>query len=253
MSVPDDALAAEAEAVLPIVNAVHALWEKGVASAADLAGAYILAACAWRRPRQWLAGSLKGGPIVARDRDAPPPRSIALGAVPALLEALGGEQFLRKKLGPGAELTVFGIFNEGALGALKGNTGDYINRCMAFWCAGQRPCQLLFRVPSPMQVLRQQASGERVVTVFITREDLSRRHMAKLVYMDGGQHHSKDPLEFTLHDLKHMEHFVHPETHLEQVVQRLDSIDYTFLSLARARARSVSLHSPSPSPSLSSD
>ena len=99
--------------MLPIVTAVHALWEKGVASAADLAGAYMLAACAWRRARQWLEGSLKGGPIVARDRDAPPSRSIALGAVPALLEAMGGEQFLRKKLGPGAELTVFGIFNEG--------------------------------------------------------------------------------------------------------------------------------------------
>ena len=210
------ALAAEAEALLPIVTAAHVLWEQGEASAADLAGAYILAACAWRRPRQWLAGPLKDGPMIARGQDTSPPRSLALAAVPALLEALGGEPFLRKKLGQGVELTVFGLFNEGALN-LKGNTGNYINRCMALWSAGQRPCRLLFRVPSPMQVLRQQAAGERVVTMFITRDDLGRRHTAKLVYMDGGHHHSKDPLEFTLHDLKHMEHFVHPDTHLEQV------------------------------------
>ena len=42
MRVPD-ALAAEAEAVLPIVTAVHALWEKGVASAP-----YILASAGSR-------------------------------------------------------------------------------------------------------------------------------------------------------------------------------------------------------------
>ena len=85
------------------------------------------------------------------------------------------------------------------------------------WCAGKRPCVLLFRVPSPMEVLRQQAAGERVVTLFLTRAELSRRHSSQLVYMQGGQSHSKDPLEFTLHDLKHMEHFVNPDTHLEQV------------------------------------
>jgi hypothetical protein len=139
-----------------------------------------------------------------------------LNSVPVLLEAMGGEDFLLKRLGPG-KLTVFRIFNEGTLGALKKNTGDYINHCMSMWCAGKRPCVLLFRVPSPMEVLRQQAAGERVVTLFLTRAELSRRHSSQLVYMQGGQSHSKDPLEFTLHDLKHMEHFVNPDTHLEQV------------------------------------
>ena len=76
---------------------------------------------------------------------------------------------------------------------------------------------LLFRIPSPMEVLRQQAAGERVVTLFLGREQLSRRHDAALVYMQGEQSHSKDPLEFLLHDLKHMENFVDPATYFEQV------------------------------------
>ena len=208
-------LAAEADAVLPIIEAVHALWARGEASAADLTGAYILAACAWRRPRAWLTGRRKDGPIIAKNAEELPPL-LELNLVPVLLEAMGGEDFLLKRLGPG-KLTVFRIFNEGTLGALKKNTGDYINLCMSMWCAGKRPCVLLFRVPSPMEVLRQQAAGERVVTLFLTRDELSRRHSSQLVYMEGGQSHSKDPLEFTLHDLKHMEHFVNPETHLEQV------------------------------------
>ena len=62
-----------------------------------------------------------------------------------------------------------------------------------------------------------QANGERVVTIFITQSELGSEHRSKLVYMDGEKEHSKDPLEFTLHDLKHMELFCDPQSHLEQV------------------------------------
>ena len=209
-------LAAEAQAIVPIVQAVHVLWRTGAVSDADLVGAYILAACAWRRPRAWLVGRLKPRPIAAAEGSEAPP-SMPLTTVPALLELCGGTTFIEKKLGPGGETTLFRIFNEGVLGGLKGNKDNYINCCMASWFAGLRPCRLLFHVPSPMEVLRQQAAGERVVTLFLTLDELSRRHTAQLVYMEGGHSHTRDPLEFTLHDLKHMEHFVNPHTHLEQV------------------------------------
>ena len=137
-------LAAEADAVLPIIEAVHALWARGEASAADLTGAYILAACAWRRPRAWLTGRRKDGPIIAKNAEELPPL-LELNLVPVLLEAMGGEDFLLKRLGPG-KLTVFRIFNEGTLGALKKNTGDYINHCMSMWCVGKLQQQQQQRV-----------------------------------------------------------------------------------------------------------
>jgi hypothetical protein len=75
----------------------------------------------------------------------------------------------------------------------------------------------LIVICSPMEVLRMQSSGTRVVTLFTTRKELSSMHISQLYYMEGMQNHAKDPLEFLLHDLKHMENFVDPNCHLEQV------------------------------------
>ena len=62
-----------------------------------------------------------------------------------------------------------------------------------------------------------QANGHRVVTMFLSREELSRCHVAPLKYMSGSRLHSRDPCSFLLHDLAHMEHFCDKDTHLEQV------------------------------------
>lgn len=56
-----------------------------------------------------------------------------------------------------------------------------------------------------------------MLTLFRTLEELSALHSARLVYMTGAAEHRKDALEFLLHDMKHMEHFVDPITHREQV------------------------------------
>lgn len=63
----------------------------------------------------------------------------------------------------------------------------------------------------------QQARGERVVTMFLSIDELSRCHVSKLRYMTGSQEHARDPLEFLLHDIRHMEHFVLADTYWEQV------------------------------------
>jgi hypothetical protein len=72
-------------------------------------------------------------------------------------------------------------------------------------------------VCSPMEVLRMQSNGTRVVTMFTTKEELSTMHISPLYYMEGMQNHAKDPLEFLIHDLKHMENFVDCNCHREQV------------------------------------
>jgi len=209
-------LTSEADLVFPIISSVHELWERKEISSADLVGAFIIIVCAFRRPKAWLSGKLSQ-PVLNSEDFKLCPESMRLSAVPSLLEVAGGLAYLSKKLGGVEDISIHRVFNECAFSGIKKNTDEYINRCMSFWFAGKRPFVLLFRIPSPMEVLRQQAAGERVVTLFMTREQLGRRHEAALVYMEGDQRHSKDPLEFLLHDLKHMENFVDPSTHYEQV------------------------------------
>lgn len=80
-----------------------------------------------------------------------------------------------------------------------------------------RPFKLMFTIPSPMDVLRQQATGARVLTLFRTHNELSTTHKAMLYYMDGMQNHQKDSLEFLIHDMTHMEHYINDDIFLEQV------------------------------------
>lgn len=56
-----------------------------------------------------------------------------------------------------------------------------------------------------------------MLTMFRNKDELSTLHSARLVYMAGAAEHHKDALEFLLHDMKHMEHFMDPTTHIEQV------------------------------------
>jgi hypothetical protein len=74
----------------------------------------------------------------------------------------------------------------------------------------------MHEIPTPMQVLKQQANGERVVTLFLNKSELLSKHVSKLNYMAGEIEHPRDALEFLLHDLKHMEHFINEEIYEEQ-------------------------------------
>jgi hypothetical protein len=114
-------------------------------------------------------------------------------------------------------LTVQDIFNELQLTGVKHNkNGCCVNTTMVQWGLGNRPFVVMSVVPSPMEVLRQQAFGTRVVTVFLTEAELQVAHSSQLMYMHGAPTHSRDAFEFTLHDLKHMEHFCDEDSHLEQ-------------------------------------
>ncbi len=94
-----------------------------------------------------------------------------------------------------------------------------INVCMYEWLLGRRPCMLTIdRIPNPMEVLRMQAVGTRVVTMFTNIDNLTKEHVSVLAYMSGGKEHARDSLDFLCHDLVHMELFVNSNgTYVEQV------------------------------------
>lgn len=70
------------------------------------------------------------------------------------------------------------------------------------WADGARPVDLLFRVPTPRELLRLQARGRRCVSLL---DD----DVATAPHADG--------LAFAVHDLCHLEKFVDPAHHVEQV------------------------------------
>ena len=88
---------------------------------------------------------------------------------------------------------------------------------MINWSQCKRPFVLMHEIPNPLQVLQQQANGERVLTLFLTKEELLSKHVSKLNYMAGEIQHPRDAFEFLTHDMKHMEHFINEETYEEQI------------------------------------
>lgn len=207
-----------ASIVSPFLAQCLELWRHGSLKPYDLVGIYLLSLLSIRRPRSWCTGRL-ASEIATRSSIAAAGTSL-IRDYPTLLAWLH-PQYLCKKLGMLAsdidQLTVVDLFNQLRFNNVKENSNNYVNKCIVGWCLGSMPFQLMFYVPSSMEVLHQQSIGERVITIFTTEEELSRTHVSKLTYMSGNRCHERDPLEFALHDMKHMEHFVAADTHLEQV------------------------------------
>ncbi len=72
---------------------------------------------------------------------------------------------------------------------------DRIRRSLLKWHHKQYPLLLLFHIPTPLELLRLQAQGQRVVTVFLQQSEWRT------------EHHGKNPWDFTVHDLIHADHF----------------------------------------------
>jgi hypothetical protein len=72
---------------------------------------------------------------------------------------------------------------------------DRIRRALYQWSHGRYPLLRFKTIPTPFELLKVQATGKRVVTVFSQQEEWSK------TYGD------KNAFEFVLHDLVHAEHF----------------------------------------------
>lgn len=224
----DDLLKIEAAKVEPTMRHCAILQQSGHMSASDMAGVFVLSYLGLRRPNAWSNGKLKSmvSSSIPDNVKNSSPLSIKISEVPGL-SAILGANYLNKRFGVKhgnivdvdevSMITVLSVFDCLQLRGIKNNTEDYINKCIVHWAYGLRPCRLMFRVPTPMEVLRQQAQSSRVITMFIKREELEKRHTAMLYYMDGMQNHAKDSFEFLTHDMKHMENFIDPRIHDEQV------------------------------------
>ena len=216
-------LTCEAEILYPTIQWCRIQYEAGSLSDYDVLGIYLLLYLGSRSPRSWCAGRLQ--PTMSLQYDIPMDvihqRSVMISEVPGLLDTIGGGDYQLRTMGirDHQNVSILEIFNVLKLNGIKKNNDHFVNRCLMLWAGRDPRCRLhlMFRIPTPMEVMRQQAQGERVVTVFTSITDLSRHHIAMLHYMDGGQLHARDPFEFTLHDLTHMFKFGMDGNYQEQV------------------------------------
>lgn len=235
----------EAVKIFPILQNVLEKFVNEKISSYDFVGIFILCYLSVRRPNGWSNGRLRQT-IVSSMTETDKNITISsekLSNITGLLDLLC-LQYLERKLKYKdvdslcvSDLTVLDIFDRLQLTGIKQNKDNYVNHSIILWSLGLRPFQLLFYIPSPMEVLRQQASGKRVITMFLTESELSIKHTAMLYYMDGTFNHSKDAFEFLLHDMKHMEHFMDKNSHLEQV-----GFCRCMLKLSNGKPRNFFLH-----------
>lgn len=236
----------------------------------DFTGAVILAYLAHRRPRNFFNGKMN--PCVVKEKATESTMneaSFKLSNITELVDLLSMEYICKKLAIDSAkfdEVSICMLFNRLRFSSIKQNSDNYINHSIVGWAVAKRPFRLLVHIPTPMEVLRMQAVGERVVTVFVGAEELDAKHVAQLHYMDGritselqcctfliecvyvwcnlsvliylcvslfahdlgNELTVRDSFEFLAHDLKHMEHFSDPDKYLEQV-----GFFYRFLQMPR--------------------
>jgi len=158
-------------------------------SAPDFVAAYILAYVRLRHGQKWCCGKRVALPIDGANS------VFALDG--RLAEAFEWQDCeLNRVQGK----TLCDIFSQFRLAKLPQHVGE----CVAAWYRGERPLKLMHKIPSAQALLRMQASGERACTAFLDC-DLDR------VYGH------RDPLEFLVHDLSHIEKFVANGMYQQQV------------------------------------
>ena len=205
-----------ADDLIVLIQYLECQYQEKCISDYDMVGTVILLYLACLNPGSWTCGKLKE----AVSREYLP--SIKLSQLPSTIISKLDESYMIKKFGfKDATMlydkSVMDIYNTFQFYGVKKNNDNFINITMVNWSLGRRPYTLLSYIPYPMEVLRQQCQGTRVITLFRQREELVAVHKAKLYYMESYDAHGKDSLDFTLHDMKHMEMFADPEIYEEQV------------------------------------
>ena len=152
----------------PVIHAAVELHKVGDLPDYDLVGIYILALAAARRSASWCTGRLKPWPVCLSLELG---SSVAVERVAGLSQLLGGFEFIHKKLGNrprrGA-ITVQDIFNELQLASIKHNkNGCSVNTTLVQWSLGKRPFVVTSSVPSPMEVLQQQAARSQQMRIYM--------------------------------------------------------------------------------------
>lgn len=174
----------ELHAEAPFIQALVTPLQKFL-SGSDFVAAYILTYLSHRYPGTWLGSkknSLKVSGVAWRD--------LPFEFEPNILKRLEGVETLNE---------IFANF------ALK-STPEAVNRAILEWSAGRYGLELMFRIPYPAEVLKQQKMGRRCVTALVDNR------ISKYILGE------RDSLSFTMHDLIHADHFYyHNECYLGQL------------------------------------
>ena len=189
------------------------IWIKFKLSNQEIVASFILCALTFRTRGKWAVGPRKSETPNIDDNHTC--QLIKLKDVPNLLSVL---KFSPKILNwcnvsSPDEITLCSIFVNLRLRGIKPST----NNAMIGWFENKRPLVLLHHIPSPNEVLKQQAFGKRVITLFLQESDIASYHVSKLEYMSGNHCHGRDALDFLIHDLSHIELFCESTTYVEQV------------------------------------
>ncbi len=172
--VSDAALRLEGPRILERLAPLEKLYALGNLSAPDFTAAYVITYLSHRFPTTW--------PGATRELQRVP--GIPWRELPFSFE----EKVERRLKGLETLPEILANF------ALR-STPLAVNRALLNWHQGRYPLELMFRIPRPQEVLRQQTQGRRCVTA-ITDARVSS-------YILG----ERDALSFTMHDLIHADHF----------------------------------------------
>lgn len=179
--VPESFLEKEAPVIAEKMAPFLAAFLDGSLSAAEFVALYTLSVLSYRYPGTWLGAKAPQGVSLTHQL-----------SFPLAHLKMNWEPNIQRRLEGITELgDIFRLF------ALK-STPLTVNRSLLEWSNGLYGLDLMFRIPSPSEVLTQQKQGRRCVTVV-----LEPKRAAKFILGE------RDALGFTMHDLIHADHFYH--------------------------------------------
>ncbi len=162
---------------------ILSLFAKNKISPAECTALYLIAVLSHRFPGNWL-GAKRPSLSLSHELKFP------INQLPEFGFAFE-ENILKRLL---TTETLGDLFNQFALKS----TPETVNRSLLHWSTSRYPLVLMFRIPESAEVLAQQMTGHRCVSV-LTKADRC------LSYILG----ERDALSFTMHDLIHADHFFH--------------------------------------------
>lgn len=179
--VPESFLEKEAPVIQDRMAPVLRRLQDNALSAPEFTAVYILTVLAYRYPGTWL-GAKRIGPVVEQNNLNYP--------LADLLPTF--EPNIQKRLSQYS--TIGELFTHFAFKS----TPLPVNRAILEWSNENYALELMFRIPTPAEVLNQQKRGRRCVTVILEKTRASRLILGE-----------RDALGFTMHDLIHADHFYH--------------------------------------------
>ena len=179
--VPEEFLEKEAPVIQDKMHLITEKFHHNLLSAAEFTAIYIITVLAHRLPGDWLGAKRAEKLTLTHNLNFP------LNELPGIFE-------------PNIQKRLVGFSTVGDLFqhfAFK-STPLTVNRSVLNWSLGKYGLELMFRIPTPKEVLNQQKQGRRCVTVVLEKEKARKFILGE-----------RDALGFTMHDLIHADHFYH--------------------------------------------